>query len=48
MKWILALLVSAIMFFAGYHHASRYVTEEVEDNKPTPAEENPGAETSES
>lgn len=28
MKWIIALLVSAAMFFAGYHHASRYEKDE--------------------
>ena len=28
MKWIIAMLVSAGMFYTGYHHASRYVEEQ--------------------
>ncbi|MFT5411974.1 MAG: hypothetical protein ACI9NC_004711 [Verrucomicrobiales bacterium] len=37
MKWLIALLVSIGMFYTGYHHASRYQTEEVESS--TPSEE---------
>lgn len=33
MKWIIAMLVSAGMFYTGYHHASRYVKEQ--DPPPT-------------
>lgn len=44
MKWIIALLVSALMFFIGYHHAARYVQDD--DAEPTPdGIESPPAET---
>ena len=36
MKWIIALLVSAAMFYMGYHHASRYETDET--TKPSEAQ----------
>ena len=41
MKWIIALLVSAAMFYVGYHHASRYETDET--NQPGEAEANGNA-----
>ena len=41
MKWLIALPISALMFFVGYHHAARYV----EDDSVPPAEEpDPAAE----
>ena len=31
MKWIIALAVSALMFFAGYYHAARYESDETQN-----------------
>ena len=45
MKWIIALLVSVAMFYTGYHHASRYEKDDLEEQPPTEEVEDETEET---
>jgi len=38
MKWIIALIVSAVMFMTGYYHAERYVDDDSEESGTSAAE----------